>query len=69
MKALKYIYLYGQLIFSLLLTLWAMAMVIRCIIEGCHAFYVICFVAMTISSWFLMVKSSWAELKEEKGGK
>lgn len=69
MKVIKYIFLYGQVFFSILLLIWAIAMVVRCIVEGCHAFYIVCFVAMTASTWFLMVKPSWAELKEEKGGR
>lgn len=68
MKALKWIYLYGQLIFSLLLDVWVAFMLIRCILQGSDIFYWACFMAMILSTWFLMVKSSWREIKEAKGG-
>lgn len=67
MKTLKYIFLYGQVVFSILILIWAIAMVVRCIVEGSHAFYIVCFICLIASTWFLLVKPSWAELKEEKG--
>lgn len=69
MKALKWIYLYGQLVFALIFDVWAVFMLLRCIIQGSDKFYWVCFAAMILSTWFLMVKSSWREIQEEKGGR
>ena len=68
MKAIRNIYYYGQVVFSVAIDVWAIYMLLRCIFGGYDAFYSICFAAMTVSTWLLMVKPSWAELQEMKGG-
>lgn len=69
MKAIRKLYQYGQLAFSVALDIWAFSMLLRCVFGGYDAFYSICFAAMTVSTWFLMVKSSWAEIQDIRGGK
>lgn len=68
------IYLWAQVIFSALLTLWAICMTGRCIVAKNPLFIIICMVALAVVAYTMLYTTSVKELRAynrsiKKGGK
>lgn len=66
MKTIEMIYLWAQVVFSVLVILFGVSYAVRCFIENSGGVYVFLFVCLAINGYALLYRASIKELREAR---